>query len=129
MCFSWWTSRLPVSLQNYQLLQRNPQPIMPSPPFNVISSTASELQDRLKAGTITSVEVITAYLAQIEKHNHAGAKLNAVIGVAPREVVLKAARKLDRERTAGKTRGPFHGLPIIVKVWTKEGRETHFEGF
>ncbi len=90
--------------------------IMSSPPFDVISATASELQDRLKAGMTTSVEITTAYLAQIEKHNHAGAKLNAVIVVAPREVVLKAAEKLDRERSAGKTRSPLHGLPIIVKV-------------
>jgi amidase len=102
---------------------------MSSPPFDVISAAASELQDRLKAGTITSVEITTAYLAQIEKHNHAGAKLNAVIGVAPREVVLKAAGKLDRERSSGKTRGPLHGLPIIVKVYTKEGKGKHFEGF
>ncbi len=89
---------------------------MSSPPFNVISATASELQDGLKAGMTTSVEITTAYLAQIEKSNHAGANLNAVIGVAPREVVLKTARNLDCERSAGKTRGPLHEVPIIVKV-------------
>lgn len=103
-------------LPNSQLLQIIARPIMSTPPFDVLTATASELQGRLKAGTLTSVEIITTYLAQIEKHNHAGAKLNAMIGVAPRQFVLKVAEKLDRERTAGKIRGPLHGLPIIVKV-------------
>jgi amidase len=89
---------------------------MSTPPFNVLTATASELQDRLKAKTLTSVEIITAYLTQIEKHNHAGAKLNAIISVAPRELVLGTAKKLDYERSAGKIRGPLHGLPIIIKV-------------
>jgi len=87
-----------------------------TPPFNVLTATASELHDRLKAGTLTSVDIICHYLGQIEKHNHAGAKLNAMITVAPRELVLKAAEKLDRERSVGKIRGPRHGLPVTVKV-------------
>jgi amidase len=85
-------------------------------PFDVLTATASELQDSMKTGALTSVEVITTYLAQIEKHNHAGAKLNAMISVAPRELVLKTAEELDRERAAGRLRGLLHGLPIIVKV-------------
>jgi amidase len=89
---------------------------MSTPPFDVLTTTVAELQDRLKAGTLTSVEIITTYLSQIQKHNHAGAKLNAMINVAPRELVLKAAEKLDRERSSGKIRSSLHGLPIIVKV-------------
>jgi amidase len=89
---------------------------MSTPPFSVLTATASELQDHLKVETLTSVEIIATYLTQIEKHNHARAKLNAMISVAPRELVLKAAEKLDHERKAGKIRGPLHGLPIIVKV-------------
>lgn len=100
---------------------------MSTPPFDVLTATASELQDRLKAETLTSVEIVTTYLAQIEKHNHAGAKLNAIINIAPRELVLKAAESLDRERRAGKLRGPLHGLPIIVKVglaWSTGGAQS-----
>jgi amidase len=85
-------------------------------PLNVLTTTALELRDRLKAGTLTSVEIISTYLAKVEKHNHVGAKLNAMITVAPRELVLKAAERLDCERSAGKIRGPLHGLPVIVKV-------------
>jgi len=86
------------------------------PLFDVLTATASELQDRLVAGTLTSVAIIDAYLDQIRKHNHAGAKLNAIIAVAPRELVLKRAADLDEERKNGIIRGPLHGLPIIVKV-------------
>jgi len=89
---------------------------MSPPPFDVLTATAPELQELLKAGTLASVEIITTYLTQVEKHNHAGAKLNAMIRVAPRELVLKAARKLDHERVNGKLRSPLHGLPIIVKM-------------
>ena len=89
---------------------------MSTPPFDVLTATAAELQERLKDGTLTSVEIITTYLAQIEKHNHAGAKLNAMISVAPRELVLTAAANLDRERSRGRIRGSLHGLPVIVKV-------------
>ncbi|KAE8442398.1 hypothetical protein EG329_003415 [Mollisiaceae sp. DMI_Dod_QoI] len=88
---------------------------MPTPSFNVLTATAAELQSLLKAGTLTSVQIIETYLAQIEKHNHAGAHLNAIITIAPRGLALSRAAKLDQERREGKIRGPFHGLPIIIK--------------
>jgi amidase len=62
----------------------------PTPPFNVLTTTATELET-LHEGSLTSVQIIETYLAQIEKHNHAGAKLNAMITVAPRKLVLKAS--------------------------------------
>ncbi|PVM90220.1 amidase [Caulobacter radicis] len=40
-------------------------------------------------------------------------RLNSVLAVNPD--ALKIARALDAERKAGKTRGPLHGLPILVK--------------
>jgi amidase len=88
----------------------------PTPPFNVLTTTATELETLLHEGSLTSVQIIETYLAQIEKHNHAGAKLNAMITVAPRELVLKRAGELDRERKEETIRGSFHGLHIIVKV-------------
>ncbi|RDW61493.1 hypothetical protein BP5796_11385 [Coleophoma crateriformis] len=83
--------------------------------FNVLSATAVELQDMMTLGTLTSVEVLERYMDQIEKHNHAGLKLNALLSVAPRENVLAQAKALDDERKHGITRGPLHGLPVVVK--------------
>ena len=86
-----------------------------APPFNPLSTTALELQSHLVSGSLTSVQILETYLAQIEKHNHTGQKLNAIISVAPRNSLVAQAQKLDEERKAGKIRGPLHGLPVVVK--------------
>lgn len=83
--------------------------------FNTLTTTALELQSQLRSGSLTSVEIVEVYLAQIEKHNHTGPKLNAIINVVPRDNLLARAKELDEERKEGKIRGPLHGLPIIVK--------------
>lgn len=88
----------------------------PPPLFDVLTSTASELREKLSAGALTSVRIVESYLSQIVKHNHYGAKLNAMITVAPAELARKWAGELDRERGEGRVRGPLHGLPIIIKV-------------
>ena len=88
---------------------------MASPKFDVLTATAASLQDQLTTGTLTSVDIVEGYCDQIEKHNHAGFKLNAIIAVAPRDIVLAQARVFDEERKNGKIRGPLHGLPIIFK--------------
>ena len=85
------------------------------PAFDVLSTTASDLQSLLTNRKITSVQIVEEYLQQIEKHNHAGAKLNAIISTAERGIVLAQAAALDEERKYGSLRGPLHGIPIIVK--------------
>jgi amidase len=90
-------------------------PKMSTPSFNVLTATATELQELLIAGELTSVQIIETYLAQIGKHNHTGAHLNAIISVAPRKLALQRAAMLDQERRDGKVRSPLHGIPIIVK--------------
>ncbi|KUJ15904.1 amidase signature enzyme [Mollisia scopiformis] len=41
--------------------------------------------------------------------------LRAVIQLAPEALLLDTARKLDEERTSHGSRGPLHGIPILVK--------------
>ncbi|KAH6999086.1 amidase signature domain-containing protein [Ilyonectria sp. MPI-CAGE-AT-0026] len=82
---------------------------------DLLTLTAAELQSLLTDGATTSAKIVDLYLAQIEKHNHAGIKLHAIISVADRETLSARARQLDLERLQGKTRGPFHGVPIIIK--------------
>jgi len=85
------------------------------PLFNPLTTTALELQALLQSGSLTSSEVLETYLEQIEKHNHAGQQLNAIISVAPKALLLAHAKTLDQEREDGKSRGPLHGLPTVVK--------------
>src|SRR5256714_3122324 len=61
-------------------------------------------------GRITSHEIVLQYLTRIATYED---KLNAIIAVNPR--ALEEADALDRERAAGKIRGPLHGIPIALK--------------
>ena len=82
--------------------------------------TAVELQDLLSAGRTTSEDLVHQYLDHIGKYNE---HYRAVIHTAPTESALAVAKSLDLERTRGYTRGPLHGIPVIIKVTTnREGR-------
>ena len=83
--------------------------------FDVLTATASQLQDGLRKGSLTSVMIVQSYLAQIRRHNHAGAHLNAMLSMPSEDKLLSVARSLDVERSAGRVRGPLHGIPIILK--------------
>ncbi|KAI8713744.1 Amidase domain-containing protein [Fusarium sp. LHS14.1] len=82
---------------------------------DALTLTAAQLQRLLEAKVVTSVDVVKLYLAQISKHNHAGLHLNAIISVAEYDSLIARAQELDHERSQGRVRGPFHGIPIILK--------------
>lgn len=81
-----------------------------------LTSSAADIQQLLEDREVTSSELVIQYLDQIEKHNHNGMKLHAVISVAPKNLLLQRAEELDRERQEKGSRGPMHGIPILVKV-------------
>ena len=80
--------------------------------FHILTTNAVDLQQLLDESKITSAQVVEAYLAQIDRYEPA---LNALISPAPRDKVLGIARARDEERQKGQIRGPFHGIPIILK--------------
>ena len=75
--------------------------------------TISQLQAGYKNGKYTVTEVVKAYLDRIERIDKNGPKLNAIIQVNPD--ALQIASDLDKELAAGKSRGPLHGVPVILK--------------
>jgi len=81
--------------------------------FEFIEATIPQLQAALSAGTITSRELVAAYLARIEAYDQHGPALNAISVVNGK--ALDEAAALDAERRTGRTRGLLHGIPIIVK--------------
>ncbi|KAM0261115.1 hypothetical protein ACHAQJ_002377 [Trichoderma viride] len=85
---------------------------MSSSSFNVLTANAVDLQRLLAENQLTSVEIVQQYFEQIDRHEPA---LNAFISPAPREKVLHAAAALDEERSNGKVRSAFHGIPIVLK--------------
>ena len=82
-----------------------------------LTATAEQLASLLEAGELTSESLVNGYLDQVARHNHDGLKIGAVITTAPREKALETARQLDQERREKGSRGPLHGIPILVKVF------------
>ncbi|KAK2745134.1 hypothetical protein FQN57_004041 [Myotisia sp. PD_48] len=77
---------------------------------SLIDATAEELQKGLSKGCFTSVDLVNAYVA---RSNDVNATVRAVTEFNPD--VIKIAKQMDRERKAGRSRGPLHGLPILLK--------------
>jgi amidase len=75
--------------------------------------TISQLQQGYKDGKYTIKQVVEDYIARINAIDKNGAKLNSVIIVNPDAVMI--AEALDKELAEGKSRGPMHGIPVIIK--------------
>lgn len=84
--------------------------------FEVPTANVAQLQHMLKTGTVSSEDIVTKYLDQIDTRNVEGMKLRALISVAPRDEMLQQARTVDAERKSHGSRGPIHGIPIIIKA-------------
>ena len=85
-------------------------PRKPAPPFTVVEATIPQMQEALRQGRVTSRELVLQYLARIAAYED---KLHAALTV--NREALKEAEELDRERAAGRVRGPLHGIPIALK--------------
>ena len=83
------------------------------PVFDVMEKTIAELATALDAGEITSRELVEQYLARIDAYDRQGPTLNAMITVNPN--ALAEADALDAERATRGTRGPLHGVPVVLK--------------
>ncbi|KAB5583446.1 amidase signature domain-containing protein [Coniochaeta sp. 2T2.1] len=83
--------------------------------LHLLTASAADLQALLRSGHLTSVQLVKACLNQISKYDRSGPTLRAIISTPAEEDILSVADRLDKERAAGKVRGPLHGIPIIVK--------------
>jgi amidase len=81
--------------------------------LNLEEITISQLQQGYRDGKFTISEVVKAYLGRIDAIDKHGPQLNSIIVVNPD--ALQIAAELDKELAAGKSRGPLHGIPIIIK--------------
>src|SRR5215468_507926 len=83
------------------------------PQVELLEATVPELQAVLTAGTVTSRDLVSMYLARIDAYDQRGPALNA-ISVTNGNAFSEADAR-DIERRAGTPRGAFHGIPVIVK--------------
>src|SRR5262249_22487497 len=86
-----------------------PRPV----PFSLEEATISDLQQRMTSGRETSRSLVDQYIARIEALDRSGPALHSVIEVNPDAPTI--ADRLDAERRGGRTRGPLHGVPILIK--------------
>jgi amidase len=73
--------------------------------------SAGQLARAVRAGRVSSVELLRAYLERVDRLNPA---INAVV-VDDRARALKDARAADRALAKGAPVGPLHGVPMTVK--------------
>ncbi|EON98801.1 putative glutamyl-trna amidotransferase subunit a protein [Phaeoacremonium minimum UCRPA7] len=80
----------------------------PFPPL--IEATLEDLVRGLETKLFTSVDLVNVYVDRIFEVN---STLHMVTELNPD--ALEIAAVLDGERKCGKTRGPLHGIPILIK--------------
>jgi amidase len=80
-------------------------------PFEEVS--IEKLQADMAKGRTSSVALVKAYRQRIAAIDAKGPKLRSVIELNPD--APRIAAQLDKERKAGKVRGPLHGIPILLK--------------
>jgi amidase len=86
-----------------------------SPPaaFELDEMTIAELQSGMSSGKYTAQSLTGKYLDRIEDIDKHGPAINAVLEINPDALAI--AMQLDRERKAGRVRGPLHGIPVLIK--------------
>lgn len=73
-------------------------------------TTIPELQQKMNSGELTARRLAELFLERIDSLD---GKINSIIETNPD--ALDIASSLDGERAAGSTRGPLHGIPILLK--------------
>jgi len=81
-----------------------------APRVTVVEASITDMRGALETGQVTSHALVQESLTRIARYED---QLNAIIYVNPR--ALDEADARDRERAAGRSRGPLHGIPIALK--------------
>ncbi|HET6977312.1 MAG TPA: amidase [Pyrinomonadaceae bacterium] len=87
-------------------------PLSP-PAFELDELTVGDLQQGLQSGKYSSRQLVEKYSDRISDVDKKGPALSAVIEMNPEAEQIAAA--LDRERKERGSRGPLHGIPILIK--------------
>jgi amidase len=90
--------------------QGRPDRASAATPLRIVEATIPDLQAAMTKGRLTSREIVSRYLIRIALYEN---RLHAALAINPR--ALEEAEQLDRERAAGKLRGPLHGIPVALK--------------
>ncbi|HEY2493538.1 MAG TPA: amidase family protein [Paenibacillus sp.] len=76
----------------------------------IVEADITSMQTAMEEGTITSEEIVQAYLDRIDKYDLI---INSILEINPEAIHI--ARALDKERKEQGSRGRLHGIPILLK--------------
>lgn len=79
--------------------------------MKIVFATATQLAQMIRNKEVSAVEVLDAYLKQIDKHN---SKVNA-IATLDAEEARKKATEADEALAKGEHWGILHGVPVTIK--------------
>lgn len=102
------TARQQSQIVNWNLSRR----AAPSA-FTVVEQSIAALQAAMRDGVTTSEDIVREYLTRATLLDRHGPEYRAILALSPRAIADARAR--DAERAAGRARGPFHGIPIVLK--------------
>jgi amidase len=81
--------------------------------FDLEEATIRALIQDQQAGRRTARQIASAYIARIQAFDRSGPALHATIELNPDALTI--ADSLDADRSAGRLRGPLHGIPVLIK--------------
>ena len=79
--------------------------------MDIVFSSTTQLAGMIQTRRVSAIEVLEAYLAQIESHNPS---LNAIVTIDA-EQARKRAQEADEALARGELWGPLHGVPFTLK--------------
>ncbi len=83
-----------------------------SPASEIVMLDAVALASAIRNRKLSAVEVMTAHLDQIDRHNP---QANAIVALQDRAGLLQQAAARDQQLRRGDSIGPLHGFPHAVK--------------
>ena len=81
--------------------------------FDPFDKSVRDLQRAMTAGHVSSAQLVRFYLDRIVAYDQMGPSVNAVLYVNPNAAA--EAQALDVERARRGSRGPLHGIPVLLK--------------
>jgi amidase len=81
--------------------------------FPLEEATLDQVQKAMADGDLSAEDLAEAYLERIAALNARGPELRHVVEVNPDALAIAAA--LDEERAKKGSRGPLHGVPVLIK--------------
>ncbi|HLH09242.1 MAG TPA: amidase [Terriglobales bacterium] len=81
--------------------------------FEFDEVTIGDLQKGMESGKYTAHSVVQKYLDRIVAVDKHGPAINSIIEQNPEALAI--ANELDRERKSKGSRGPMHGIPVLIK--------------